>query len=124
MLADLLDDAGAPRVVVLGTSRGGIIGKISGVSGGLATYLGIDPLLVRVGFVVTTLASGVGLLAYLALLALVPADDAQPVGDDAPRAGGLFDVHAAGFGVQARSPVRWQRSGVSTTSRRWSMNTP
>jgi phage shock protein PspC (stress-responsive transcriptional regulator) len=52
--------------------------KISGVSGGLATYLGIDPLLVRVGFVVTTLASGVGLLAYLALLALVPADDAQP----------------------------------------------
>ena len=52
--------------------------KISGVSGGLATYLGIDPLLVRIGFVVTTLASGVGLLAYLALLALVPADDAQP----------------------------------------------
>jgi phage shock protein C len=52
--------------------------KISGVSGGLATYLGIDPVLVRVGFVVTTLASGVGLLAYLALLALVPADDAVP----------------------------------------------
>ena len=51
--------------------------KISGVSGGLATYLGIDPVLVRVGFVVTTLASGVGLLAYLALLALVPRDDAQ-----------------------------------------------
>ena len=52
--------------------------KISGVSGGLATYLGVDPILIRIGFVVTTLASGVGLLAYLALLALVPADDAQP----------------------------------------------
>jgi phage shock protein C len=52
--------------------------KISGVSGGLADYLGIDPVLVRVGFVVTTLASGVGLLAYLALLALVPSDDAHP----------------------------------------------
>ena len=51
--------------------------KISGVSGGLAAYLGIDPVLVRVGFVVTTLASGFGLLAYLALLALVPSDDAQ-----------------------------------------------
>ena len=50
--------------------------KISGVSGGLGAYLGIDPVLVRVGFVVTTLASGVGLLAYLALLALVPSDDA------------------------------------------------
>ncbi len=52
--------------------------KISGVSGGLGAYLGIDPVLVRVGFVVTTLASGVGLLAYLALLAIVPADDAHP----------------------------------------------
>lgn len=50
--------------------------KLAGVSGGLATYLGVDPVLIRVGFVVTTLASGVGLLAYLALLALVPADDA------------------------------------------------
>ena len=52
--------------------------KISGVSGGLGAYLGIDPVLVRVGFVVTTLASGAGLLAYLALLAIVPADDAYP----------------------------------------------
>jgi phage shock protein C len=49
--------------------------KISGVSGGIAEYLSIDPVLVRVGFVVTTLASGVGLLAYLALLALVPSED-------------------------------------------------
>ena len=52
--------------------------KISGVSGGLGAYLGIDPVLVRVGFVVTTLASGIGLLAYLAMLAIVPADDAHP----------------------------------------------
>ena len=53
--------------------------KISGVSGGLAKYLGVDPVLIRVGFVVTTLASGIGLLAYLALLALVPSeDDAHP----------------------------------------------
>ena len=52
--------------------------KISGVSGGIAEYLGIDPVLVRVGFVVTTLASGVGLLAYIALLALVPSDDTFP----------------------------------------------
>ena len=52
--------------------------KISGVSGGLGAYLGIDPVLVRVGFVVTTLASGIGLLAYLALLAIVPADEGHP----------------------------------------------
>ena len=50
--------------------------RLAGVSGGLGAYLGVDPVLIRVGFVVTTLASGVGLLAYLALLLLVPADDA------------------------------------------------
>ena len=54
--------------------------KISGVSGGLAAYLGVDPILVRIGFVVTTLASGVGLLAYLALLALVPPRGARRPG--------------------------------------------
>ena len=52
--------------------------KISGVSGGLAGYLGIDPLLVRIGFVVTALTSGVGLIAYVAMMALVPSDDAVP----------------------------------------------
>jgi phage shock protein PspC (stress-responsive transcriptional regulator) len=52
--------------------------KISGVSGGLGAYLGVDPVLIRVGFVVTTLMSGVGLLAYLALLAIVPADEGHP----------------------------------------------
>ena len=54
--------------------------KIAGVSGGLAAYFGVDPLLIRIGFVVTTLFSGAGLLAYLAMLALVPADDAAPRG--------------------------------------------
>jgi phage shock protein C len=48
--------------------------KISGVSGGLATYLGVDPLLIRIGFVVTALTSGVGLIAYLAMMVLVPSD--------------------------------------------------
>ena len=48
---------------------------VSGVSGGIASYLGIDPVLVRVVFAVTTLTSGIGLLAYLALWALVPSDD-------------------------------------------------
>ena len=54
--------------------------KISGVAGGLAAHLGVDPVLVRVGFAVSILFSGAGLLAYLAMLALVPADDAAPAG--------------------------------------------
>jgi phage shock protein PspC (stress-responsive transcriptional regulator) len=50
--------------------------KVAGVSGGLATYFGIDPLLVRIGFVVTTLFSGAGLIAYAAMALLVPNDEA------------------------------------------------
>jgi phage shock protein C len=66
----------SPRILTRSTTDR----KISGVSGGLASYLGIDPLLVRIGFVVTALTSGVGLIAYLAMMALVPSDDAVPAG--------------------------------------------
>lgn len=52
--------------------------KVAGVSGGLAKYFGIDPLLVRIGFVVTTLFTGAGLLAYGAMVLLVPNEDAPP----------------------------------------------
>jgi len=54
--------------------------KIGGVAGGLARHLGVDPVLVRVGFAVSTLFSGAGLLAYLVMLAFVPTDDAAPAG--------------------------------------------
>jgi phage shock protein C len=50
--------------------------QIGGVAGGLAAYFGIDPLLVRIGFGVSILFSGAGLIAYLVMLAVVPADDA------------------------------------------------
>jgi phage shock protein C len=51
--------------------------KIGGVSGGLGHYFGIDPTVVRVGFVFTTLITGgAGLVAYFAMLAFVPSDDA------------------------------------------------
>jgi phage shock protein PspC (stress-responsive transcriptional regulator) len=53
---------------------------IGGVAGGLGRHLGIDPILVRVAFVVLTFAGGAGIIAYLALLALVPADDGEPAG--------------------------------------------
>ena len=64
----------SPRILTRSTTDK----KISGVSGGLAAYFGIDPLLVRIGFVAATLATGAGLVAYLALFALVPTDDAVP----------------------------------------------
>jgi phage shock protein C len=48
---------------------------VGGVASGLAAYFGIDPVIARVAFVVATLATGVGALAYLALLIVVPSDD-------------------------------------------------
>ena len=48
--------------------------RVAGVGGGIARHLDIDPLLVRVGFVVLAFFGGVGLLLYLALWLLVPED--------------------------------------------------
>lgn len=45
---------------------------IGGVAAGLARYFGIDPILIRVAFVVFTLAGGSGILAYLILWLVVP----------------------------------------------------
>jgi phage shock protein PspC (stress-responsive transcriptional regulator) len=49
---------------------------IAGVAGGLARHFGVDPTLMRVGFVVLTLFGGSGLILYLLLALMVPADDA------------------------------------------------
>jgi phage shock protein PspC (stress-responsive transcriptional regulator) len=47
---------------------------IGGVAAGLANYFNIDPTLVRVAFVVSLAIGGVGVFAYLVLLALVPVE--------------------------------------------------
>ncbi len=52
---------------------------LAGVCGGIAAYLGVDPVLVRLGFVVLLMASGVGLPIYLVLWLVMPAESqAQP----------------------------------------------
>ena len=53
---------------------------VAGVSGGLGRYFGLDPLLFRVAFVVLSFAGGFGVLAYLLLLAFMPADGEQRPG--------------------------------------------
>ncbi len=45
---------------------------ISGVCGGLAEYLNIDSTIVRVAFVILTVFYFLGLIAYIALLCIVP----------------------------------------------------
>lgn len=53
---------------------------IAGVCGGLGEYFDVDPVLIRLLFVVTAFISGVGILAYLVLWIVVPFD-----GDETPR---------------------------------------
>ncbi|HLC35793.1 MAG TPA: PspC domain-containing protein [Anaerolineales bacterium] len=47
---------------------------IGGVCGGLGEYFDIDPTIVRLLFVVTALAGGPGLLAYIIMLIVVPSE--------------------------------------------------
>ncbi|MBN1318142.1 MAG: PspC domain-containing protein [Anaerolineales bacterium] len=47
---------------------------LGGVCGGLAQYFNIDPVLVRLAFVLLTIYQGSGLLLYFILLILMPLD--------------------------------------------------
>jgi phage shock protein C len=61
--------------------------KIGGVCGGLAAYLGVDPTLVRVAWVLLTVVSfGLGVLAYLAFLLLAPEEPYLPLPPPPPQA--------------------------------------
>jgi phage shock protein C len=67
---------------------------IAGVCSGLADYFGIDPILVRLAFVVITFAGGAGILAYIVLwIVMTPAPigtSIQPVATDLARQGPLW----------------------------------
>lgn len=51
---------------------------IGGVCGGLAEYFGIDPTIVRVIWVGVTLMGGAGIIAYLILWVVMPAEPPAP----------------------------------------------
>jgi phage shock protein PspC (stress-responsive transcriptional regulator) len=55
-------------------TRSGSNAVIGGVASGLGRYFNVDPLLFRIAFVVLSFAGGVGVLAYLLLLAFMPTD--------------------------------------------------
>lgn len=56
-----------PRLVRSESER-----MIAGVCGGLAAYLGVDPVLVRLAFLLLIPAGGVGIPLYLILMIIVP----------------------------------------------------
>jgi phage shock protein C len=53
---------------------------IAGVAGGLGEYFDVDPVLIRLLFVVTAFISGAGILAYIVLWIVIPVE-----GDETPR---------------------------------------
>ncbi|MDA0378185.1 MAG: PspC domain-containing protein [Bacteroidetes bacterium] len=58
--------------------------KLAGVASGLAEYFGIDPTLVRIGFVIGTIASGGPfLLSYIILAFVMPGENKKALGPSA-----------------------------------------
>lgn len=88
-----------PRVLVRDPRRG----VLGGVASGFGEYLDVDPVFVRIGFVLLTFAHGVGPLLYAACWILVPArtvtgapPSGEPLpGSDAPRSPAAPDATAA-----------------------------
>jgi phage shock protein PspC (stress-responsive transcriptional regulator) len=62
-------DEPSPRRRVMRDPRGQILG---GVANGFASYFGLDPLWVRIAFIVLTFASGFGAVLYLILWMIMP----------------------------------------------------
>jgi phage shock protein C len=70
---------------------------IGGVCGGLGRYLGIDPVVVRIAFVVLALGLGSGIFVYLIAFLVIPEElPGEPV-DPRPRAGALSGPMVAGL---------------------------
>lgn len=67
---------------------------VAGVCGGLADYFNIDPVIVRLIFVLVTLTSGLGLPVYIVLWILMP-KAAAPQGQQNFQSGGLQSGQAA-----------------------------
>ena len=94
---------------------------LSGVSGGLGEYLDVDSTLVRIAWVIVTIMSaGLGLLAYIALVIIVPtrpvsissasAEDEGLPDDEASTAGESYQ--AAGRAEESRKRRRSAVIGV------------
>lgn len=75
---------------------------IGGVAGGLGRYFSIDPVVVRLAFIVASFFGGAGVIAYLAAWVLVPSDGSDATGFDAAGAARRIGI---ALGVLALSGV-------------------
>jgi phage shock protein C len=76
--------SGAPRRLMRSSSRG----RIAGVCAGIASYLGVDVVAVRVAWVVFSIVPGgivFGVIAYIAAWLVMSDDNVSAVVDNRPR---------------------------------------
>ncbi|HTY39994.1 MAG TPA: PspC domain-containing protein [Candidatus Paceibacterota bacterium] len=98
---------------------------LGGVCGGLGEYFSIDPVIIRVLFVLLTIPGGGGLIAYIILYFLIPpapgegAEDASvpDLGKRVKAAAEEFRTHAEHFAEEART-ARANRSARREERRR------
>jgi phage shock protein C len=80
-----------------------------GVCGGLAEYFEIDSTIVRIAFILLTLASGVGIIAYIVFLLVVPKEiSEEPVNrsDNLKEFAKETGDHAKRIAAEAKE-IRW-----------------
>jgi len=61
---------------------------IAGVCGGIGRYLGVDPMLLRIAFIVLALANGLGVIAYVVAWVAIPRSGRTSRWPRRPRPGG------------------------------------
>jgi phage shock protein C len=101
-------------------------GVVAGVAAGFGQYLDVDPVLVRLAFVLLVFANGLGLLAYLICWLVVPRGQAAagvPGGTDSGAGrgaeAGVEAVREAGarFASEVRSAANGVRSAAPDAGR-------
>lgn len=72
---------------------------VAGVAGGLGQYFDVDPVLIRVLFVITVFMSGTGVIAYILLWIITPVEPSlayemtSSASDENPSAENVTDAH-------------------------------
>ena len=93
---------------------------LSGVCGGIGEYFNIDPVLVRLGWVVATFFSaGAGLLGYIIAIAVIPKSGEY---DDGRRGNGCLYAIIIAVAVFIAVPVLLTTLGVFSGLAAWAMH--
>lgn len=86
---------------------------VGGVCGGMGEYLNVDPVFIRIAFVLLALASGVGLLIYIILWIVIPTSSSPAVEPRQTMREGVAEVRerAKELGEEVREAFRSEEQG-------------